>query len=154
MCRIIAETGFGDRGGDRGEVPLAHNPLLLDLAWAEVQLRHARAAATDADRAIAALAVSDGFAGTSKERGFEAAMSEFGLDAARRARLGDAACFNIKISGDVTLLDPVALALNQRRLMQRYVVGAEALRSRALAAWLAAGNERGYYKTNQIATQG
>ena len=152
MCALLAGEGAASPADDAGFGPLTFAPRLVDVALAEVSLRRARLEATAADAEIARLIASDAFFGTPKQRGIEAALAELGLDAATRARMAPLVGPEVILSADMSPMDPVTLALHHRHLMQRYVVQAEAERSRALASLMAAENEEQKYKTNPITT--
>ncbi|WP_143096260.1 hypothetical protein [Tranquillimonas alkanivorans] len=108
----------------------------LELARAEVQVRRATEALKEVEEKIEALLEADAFAGTPEARGRREVLRGFGLTPdldERHRELLDLMC--ISISGNLSLRDPVSIAMKEFRLLLRYRREAESWRKKAFAAW-------------------
>ncbi|SLN12077.1 hypothetical protein ROJ8625_00309 [Roseivivax jejudonensis] len=132
ICRILSEDTH------QHHASAWPSETIVDLARAEVQVRRVSRHIASMTKRLEELTATDQIALSAKRRGYFRYMRDLGVS--------DEIAFDpthwvheiLKISGDLTLLDPVTEILKDLRLMRRYRSEAEAWRSKALQNWIEA----------------
>lgn len=140
--------------------PDARQAAALRFAAAEMRIERIRLRQSEIDLRIHRVVMSQEVADSAKERGLKAVYDKIGLSDQPDRKVVDAVLGKLKITGDLTLLDPLTQGLREKKLLARYRKEAEAERRSALdalsqSADLSTPNDEGLVSTavQKIETQ-
>lgn len=114
--------------------PDARQAAALRFAAAEMRIERIRVRQSENDLRIHRVVMSRKVADTAKSRGLEAVFDKIGLTDHPDPKVVSAVLGKLKITGDLTLLDPLTQGLREKKLLARYRKEAEAERRSALDA--------------------